>query len=94
MARRKEGRRKEGRKEERKEGRKEGRKEESNEGKKLNTRAKVTAQPLDVGRLTTWGTLKSAFQLNLTLQLNESCGLASNFMTHNIFVTQHNLVTK
>ena len=58
------------------------------------TRAKVAAQPPDVGRLTTWGTLKSALQLNATLQLNPSCGLASNFMTHNTFVTQHNLVTK
>jgi len=51
------------------------------------SRAWVAAQPSDLRRLTNWGTLMSALQLNATLQLNASCGLASNFMTHNTFVT-------
>ena len=59
-----------------------------------DTRAKVAVQPPDVRSLTTWDTVKSALQLNATFQLNASCGLASNFITHNTFVTQYNLITK
>ena len=38
-------------------------------------RAKVATQPPDVRRLTTWGTLKSACQLNTTLRLNTTLWL-------------------
>jgi len=56
----------------------------------MTTRAKVVSVAATPGvhRLTTWGTLKSALQLNATSQLNASCGLASNFMD----ITQHSFV--
>ena len=38
-------------------------------------RAKGATQPPDVSRLTTWGTLKSACQLNTTLRLNTTLWL-------------------
>jgi len=40
-----------------------------------HNRAKVATQPPDVRRLTTWGTLKSACQLNTTLRLNTTLWL-------------------